>query len=109
MLYWIWNIIRGWLPFWILVLLYRKKKSLPIALTLDNGNKYRLIMITHDFGMVMSTTKYDPRRLYALKDKMEAIRKLEQELVDEINTLSFEQKETIASHQVLNEVDNNEA
>ena len=95
MLYWLWNKFRMLLPLWLLIKMYQNRKSLPIVLKTSSGNNYRMVMIDHDYGLVICDYKYDPDRLQHLRDYLRVLNEKQKVVSEEINMLTFEQKEKL--------------
>lgn len=95
MLHWLWNKIRLLLPLWILIKLYKNRKSLPVVLKTSSGNNYRVVMLDYDYGFVICDYKYDPQRLKHLRDYLRVLNDKQEIVSEEINMLTFEQKEKL--------------
>lgn len=95
MLFWLLSKIKMLLPLWVLIKLHRNDKSLPVVLKTSSGNNYRIVMIDYDYGLVISDYKYDPDRLQHLKDYLRVLNDKQKIVSDEINMLTFEQREKL--------------
>ena len=95
MLYWIWNKIQMWLPFWLLVKIYSGKKGLPANIKLRSGRNLRAIMINTEYGVLFTSEKYDVARLSKLKKTSEELMQAKNLVDREINGLGFEVKEQL--------------
>lgn len=104
MLYNIWRWLQLWLPYGLVLHLYKTNKSLPCNIALKNGRKLKAIMITTDYGVLFSQEKYVENRLQLLKKKQETAFKLNNELLQEINSLTMEQREEMYNREQNNGV-----
>lgn len=93
MLFRIWKFIQLFLPFGLVIFMYKNNKSLPCNINLKNGRKLKAIMVTTDYGILFSYEKYVHNRLQKLKKEQERIFNYNNSLIKEINNLTFEQRE----------------
>jgi hypothetical protein len=82
--------------------MYKGNKSLPIVLITNSGNKYRLVMADVNYGIAICQEGYDKNRLQNLKLASEIVAQKQKDILDEINMLTFEQKEQLFSDDILN-------
>lgn len=72
MLFNLWRFIQLWLPYGIILWLYRQNRALPANIKTRDGNNYRAILITEDYGVLFSDDVYIQNRgKYLLKQKAE--------------------------------------
>lgn len=93
MLYKFWQWLQLWLPFGLVLHMYRMNPALPANISLRNGRKLKAIMITTDYGILFSDEIYIQNRLQLLKKQQQQAFELNNKLVHEINSLSLEQRE----------------
>lgn len=93
MLFKLWRLIQLLLPFGLIALMYGHRKSLPSNINLKNGRKLKAIMITTNYGILVSSEKYVKNRLQKLKQEQEKIFNYNNSLIKQINELTFEQRE----------------
>lgn len=87
-----------WLPYWLILFIYKKHKALPANIKTRTGRNLKAIMITTDYGVIFSEEKYVKNRLGVLSEKQKQVAQLNDELLSEINNLSFIQKEQLAGN-----------
>ena len=51
MLYKFWSWLQLWLPYGLILYMYKNNKALPSQLRLRNGRKLKAIMISTDYGI----------------------------------------------------------
>ena len=95
MFHWLIAKLKYLLPTFIVLAAYRGNKALPLAFATANGNKYRAVMIDHNYGFLICQEKYDPDRINTLKSLNQALEDKQAEVLEEINSLDFAQKEAI--------------
>lgn len=102
MLFKIWRFIQMWLPFWLILRIYRSNKALPANIHTKFGRKLKAIMITTDYGLLFSDEKYNENRLKLLREKQKEAFNLNNELIKEINELTMEQRELMYNREEEN-------
>ena len=92
MIFWIWKKLQLLLPYGLVLWMYKANKALPTNIYTCEGNKYKAVMITENYGILVSETKYIKDRAKKLKAlQMEAAMRNEL-LMAEINQLSMEEQ-----------------
>lgn len=95
MLYWIWNKLKLFMPFGLLLWLYKGKKGLPTNIKLRSGRNMKAVMLTTEYGLLFTLERYNAARLEKLKETSDNLAKAKAEIDKEINGLSFEVKEEL--------------
>lgn len=93
MLYNIWRWIQLWLPFGLILHMYKYNKCLPTNIKTRHGLNLKAILITKDYGIICTQEEYIKNRGKLLKEKQAQVAKLNDSLMAEINSLSFEERE----------------
>lgn len=103
MLYNIWKWIQIWiLPIGILSYLYRFNKALPANIKTMRGGNLKAIMVDVNHGLLFREDKYIENRLEYLKQKQAEASILELQLRQEIDDLSYIQKQALDGIQIDN-------
>lgn len=95
MIYAIWRWIQLWLPYGLILHIYKNNKALPANIKMQNGRLLKAIMVTTDYGILFSEEKYIDNRLKRLIAKQKEISNTNDLLIKEINELDFIQKERL--------------
>ena len=95
MLMWIWKKIQLFLPFGIIIYMYKNNKSIPANIRTRSGRMLHAIMITTDYGILYSDEVYIKNRTKVLKQMQQSLLHKSQQVEREINNLSFEEKELL--------------
>ena len=96
MLYAIWRWIQLWfIPYGWLVKLYKANKALPANIKTRQGRNLRAIMVTTDYGILFTEETYIKNRAKKLKEEQERASRLNDALIQEINALSFQERESL--------------
>lgn len=95
MIYAIWRWIQLWLPYGLILHIYKNDKALPANIKMQNGRLLKAIMVTTDYGILFSEEKYIDNRLKRLIAKQKEISNTNDLLIKEINELDFIQKERL--------------
>lgn len=95
MIYAIWRWIQLWLPYGLILHIYKNDKALPANIKMQNGRLLKAIMVTTDYGVLFSEEKYIDNRLKRLVAKQKEISNTNDLLIKEINELDFIQKERL--------------
>ena len=70
MLFKLWRFIQLWLPYGIILWMYKQNRALPANIRTRDGNNYRAILITEDYGVLFSDDVYIKNRgKFLLKQK----------------------------------------
>ena len=73
MIYAIWRWIQLWLPYGLILHIYKNDKALPANIKMQNGRLLKAIMVTTDYGILFSEEKYIDNRLKRLIAKQKEI------------------------------------
>lgn len=96
MIFNIWRWIQMWLlPYGILVKLYRRNKALPANIRTWEGNNYKAILITKDYGILFSADKYIENRGKYLMEQKRIIEEQNTEVLNELHDLNVLAREEI--------------
>lgn len=98
MLFNIWRFIQLWLPYWVILRMYKRNKALPANIRTRQGNNYKAILITEDYGVLFSEDKYIENRAMFLKEQKKILDLQNDMLIKEINSLPFEERERLYGH-----------
>lgn len=83
------------LPFGLVLYMYKADKALPTNIRTRTGRNLKAIMLTTEYGLLFSEEEYIKNRNKKLKEKQAQVNKLNDELMAEINSLSFEERERL--------------
>lgn len=95
MIFAIWRWIQLWLPYGFILWLYRRNQALPTNIKTREGNNYKAILITEDYGVLFSETKYIQNRGRFLMAQKKLIEQKNNEVIKELNSLNFFERENI--------------
>lgn len=95
MLYKLWEIIQMWLPYWVVIQLYKSKKAVPANIQTRSGKILRATMVTPKYGIIFTNQDYISNRGKLLQQKRDEINKANELLTKEINSLSFAAREEL--------------
>lgn len=95
MIFAIWRWIQLWLPYGFILWLYRRNQALPTNIKTREGNNYKAILITEDYGLLFSETKYIQNRGRFLMAQKKLIEQKNNEVIKELNSLNFFERENI--------------
>ena len=95
MIYKILRFIQLWLPFWFILWLYKSDQALPANIKTRTGRNLKAIMITTEYGLIFAEEVYNKNRLKLIKQKQQEVAQLNDELIAEINNLSFAERELL--------------
>lgn len=98
MLYKLWQFIQLFLPFGLIIRMYKGNKALPANIRTRRGTNLKAIMITTDYGILVTESKYFQNRAKMLKQKKKLIEDLNQSLINELNELNLQEKEQIVEY-----------
>lgn len=103
MLFAIWRFIQMWLPYWVIIKIYKSKKALPANIKTRSGRKLRAIMVTDKYGLLFTSQTYIENRTKKLREQQIRINNANEALTKEMNSLSFEAREDIMNQELSNE------
>lgn len=95
MLYNLWRFIQLLLPYGLILHIYRCNKAMPANIKTRTGRNFRAILITTEYGIIFSDEKYIQNRTKRLKEKQKQVEAMNNALIDEINSLSFAERERL--------------
>lgn len=95
MLHDLWRFIQLFLPYGIIIWIHSKNKALPTNLRTREGNNYKAIMISNDYGIIFSDDKYIKNRAKFLKKQKALLDSYNEQIINEINSLPFEEREKL--------------
>ena len=95
MFYWLWNKIKFLMPYGLLINIYKNKKALPISFETNSGNIYKCILLDFNYGIIYNSNKYDENRLNTLLNTQRILSQKSNEIMNEINELSFDTRERL--------------
>ncbi len=98
MLFSLWRWIQLWLPFGLILAIYKSKKALPANIKTRQGRDLKAIMITTEYGVLFSEEKYISERTKKLKQQKDYLDKAANQIVEEINSLNFMEREKLYGH-----------
>ena len=83
------------IPYGLLLLFVRGKKTIQTNLRTLSGRRLNAFMLSENYGILIMKEKYIDDRLKKLKQKQDKINKQNEALAKEFNSLSFEAREII--------------
>lgn len=95
MIFAIWRWLQLFLPYGFILWLYKSNKALPSILTTFSGRKLKVVMVTNDYGILVSMDKYVHNRLLKLKQAQKKAFDTSNLLQNEINNLAMEAREQL--------------
>ena len=95
MLFKLWELIQLLLPLKLLIKIYKNKKAIPTNIKTRSGRGFKAIMITNDIGILFSNEVYIGDRVKKLVQQKKFLDKASDEILDEINSLSFNSKQEL--------------
>lgn len=95
MLFRLWKWIQLWLPYGLILFMYRRNKALTANIRTREGNTFKAILIDENYGVLFSSDTYIRNRGLYLKEQKGRIDAAQQTIIDEINALPFEEREKL--------------
>jgi len=95
MLYNIWRWLQLWLPYGLILWMYRKNQALPANIRTREGNNYKALMITNDYGILFSEDKYIKNRGAYLMQKKRDLEQLNNAVLSELNSLNMLERQRL--------------
>ena len=95
MLYRLWKIIQFLLPYGLVLWIYRQNKALPTNIRTREGNNYKAIMLTEDYGLLFSEDKYVRNRGRLLLKQKRLIEEENNRVIEELNSLNWQERDRI--------------
>lgn len=95
MLFKLWRWIQLWLPYGFILWLYRRNQAIPTNIRTREGNNYKAILITEDYGLLFSVDKYVKNRGSYLMEQKRLLEQKNNQVITELNSLNMEERERI--------------
>ena len=95
MLFKFWQWVQFWLPFGLLIKLYKSKKAIPSNIKTRSGRSFKAVLINNDFGILFSDDKYIEDRIKHLVKKKKLLDLAHDSILNEMNSLSFNSKQEL--------------
>ena len=96
MLYKFLRFLQLCLPFGLVLYMYKSDKALPANIKTRTGRNLKAIMLTTEYGLLFGEEVYIKNRTKVLKQQQKEASLLSDELLAELNSLSFEERERLA-------------
>lgn len=80
------------LPFGLVLAMYKSDPAIP-AIIKKGGVNLKAIMLTNEYGLLFTEQAYMKNRTKKLREKQKEVDKMNKEFMDELNSLTFEEKE----------------
>lgn len=97
MIYKILRFLQLLLPFGLVLHMYKSDRALPTNIRTQSGRNLKAIMLTTDYGLIFSQEVYIQNRIKKLREQKAELDALEQDFMNQLNNLSFEEKEAYAT------------
>lgn len=98
MLFALWRFIQLLLPYGLVLYIYRRNKSLPTNIKTTYGKGFKAVLITTDYGVIYSDDKYIANRALELKKRKKQIEDMNNVLLDELNSMTVEERERLSEY-----------
>ena len=95
MLFKLWRWIQLWFPYGLILWMYRRNKAIPTNIKTYEGNNYKALLITEDYGILYSEDKYIYNRGKYLMEQKHLIEEKNNEVIQELNSLNVLAREDI--------------
>ena len=95
MIYAIWKFIQLILPYWVVILLYKHNRALPVNIKTRTGRTLKAIMVTANYGILFDNGTYIKNRGKRLKQQQQQLNEATENIAREINNLTFEAREEL--------------
>jgi len=95
MLFKLWRWIQLWLPYGLILWMYRKNQAIPTNIRTYEGNNYKAMLISEDYGILFSEDKYIKNRGQYLMEQKRLIEERNNEVIRELNSLNVLAREDI--------------
>lgn len=102
MLYNLWRFIQLWLPFWLVLRIYRYNKALPTNIKTRQGNNLKAIMVTKNYGLLFTEDEYIQNRSKVLLQLQRQLDQQSNDITRELNSLSFMEREALMAEEQTN-------
>ena len=95
MLFNLWRFIQLLLPYWVVIHIYKSNRCIPANIRTRSGRNLSAIMVTDNYGVLFSDEKYVKDRVEKLKQQQLMLNTAMENVLSEINNLSFEVREQV--------------
>lgn len=95
MIFKLWRFIQMFLPYGVILWIYRRNQAIPANIRTREGNNYKAILITEDYGLLFSEDKYVKNRGNFLMEQKRLIEEENNKVIKELNSLNMEERERI--------------
>ena len=89
------HFLQLFLPFGLVLNYYKHKKALPTNIKTLSGRNFKAIPITTEYGIIFTEEKYVGDRLNKLLKYKAYLDEKSDDIIKEINSLSFEAREKL--------------
>ena len=97
MLFNLWRWIQLWLPYGLILWIYRRNQAIPTNIKTYEGNNYKAMLITEDYGILYSEDKYIRNRGQYLMEQKRQIEEQNKAVLNELNSLNMLAREDIVA------------
>lgn len=95
MLYWMLRLVILILPYGLVLSIYKNNNALPANIHTRSGRFLKAIMITENYGILVSKKVYIDNKAKLLMEKQKQLNEANEKLAKEFNSLSFDLREEI--------------
>lgn len=88
MLFKLWGWIQLLLPYGLILKLYKSNRAIPSNIRTREGNNYRAILITEDYGVLFSSDEYIKNRGALLMQRKKEVEDLNNAVLRELEDLN---------------------
>ena len=88
MIFKLWRWIQLWLPYGLILWMYRKNQAIPTNIKTYEGNNYKAMLITEDYGILFSENKYIQNRGKYLMEQKRLTEERNANIIRELNSLN---------------------
>ena len=87
MLFKIWRWIQLFLPYGLILYMYKRNKALPANIRTREGNNFRAIMVTENYGVLFSSDEYIKNRGALLLKRKKETEEINNAIIRELEDL----------------------
>lgn len=80
------------LPFGLVLAMYKSDPAIPAIIT-KGGVHLKAIMLTNEYGLLFTEQVYTKNRTKKLREKQQELDKMNKDFLDELNSLTYAEKE----------------
>lgn len=88
MLFKIWKWLQFFLPYGLILKIYQSNRAIPANIRTREGNNYRAILITEDYGVIFSEDQYIQNRGKLLLQRKKETEELNNAILRELEDLN---------------------